>query len=359
MKLKKSYLMAGIAILPGWRMESSMKGNCYRRSALFSMAVALPLCLALIFLATPAVNADTYAASETSSYFGSLAQPYPFGTASNPNPYVCAQTSSVNSFVYLQNAYPDIYGTSLVAGTDFNSMNSVATTLNNNYITTTWSGSDATVKYSNFASGTYNYVLNQGKEGSTYFYQEFSGSSPWITSPPNHASAVNENPTWSFLYNGLKNGDTVDIAWKSASGQGHYMVLTAMQFNTGTGFATISYVDPKDGVQYKAPIYLNQDGTIGFLYSNTTHPWYTGNVGINMALVFGPNQLSSMDLQGAPSLPQAGWIYSNSIGARNSIKITDMSGSLSSPVEPLPLQPGIQRQCDPPGNDCHPTDTVQ
>ena len=120
-----------------------MKSNCYRRSALFSMLAVLLVCLALILLAAPSANADSYAASEESSYFGNLVQPYPFNSS---NPYVCAQTSLVNAFVYLQNAYPGTYGTSLVSSPS--SMDAVARNLNNNYVTTTWSGNfDRAVGY--------------------------------------------------------------------------------------------------------------------------------------------------------------------------------------------------------------------
>jgi len=267
------------------------------------MLAVLPLCLALILLAAPSANAGSYAASEESSYFGNLVQPYPFNSS---NPYVCGQTSLVNAFVYLQNAYTSTYGTSLVPS----SMDAVARNLNNNnsYLPTTWSGSKAWVPYGTFAWGTYHYVKDQGQLPNTYFYAETTSMSnwvtSWVTSAPSHATGIAENPTWGFLYNGLLNGDAVLIEWTSASGQeGHYMTLTAFNFDSSTGAATITYIDPKDGKLYNVPIYGNSDGTIGFFYSNPTHPWYTGDVKVTMALVFGPTPLSSMDPPGLPPLP--------------------------------------------------------
>jgi hypothetical protein len=266
------------------------------------MLAVLPLCLALILLATPSANAGSYAASEESSYFGNLVQPYPFNSS---NPYVCAQTSLVNAFVYLQNAYPGTYGMSLVPS----SMDAVARNLNNNnrYLPTTWSDSDGRVGYGTFAWGTYHYVQDQGQLPNTYFYAETTymsswGVNSWVTSAPSHATGIAENPTWGFLYNGLLNGDAVVIGWTSESGQGHYMTLTAINFDSSTGEATITYIDPKDGTLYTVPIYGNSDGTIGFFYSNRTHPWYTGDVAVKMALVFGPTPLSSMDPPGLPPL---------------------------------------------------------
>ena len=298
-----------------------MKSNCYRRAASFSMNV-LSFCLVTIFLAGPTVSADSYSAYETSSSFGNLAQPFPFGSESNPNPYVCAQTAVVNSFVYLQNQYPSTYDTNLVPSydgepfTSFNSMDQVAKTLNNNsrYIPTTWSGNDAIVRYGTTAWGTYRYVWDRMggtySKLKTYFYAETTSMTNWTqsweTNPPNdHVSGIAENPTWSFLYNGLNSGDAVVFGWSSPdSTRGHYMTLTGFQFNPSAGNAMISYLDPKDAAQYNnVPIYLNPDGTIGFIYNNTGHPWYSGNVEIKMALVYGPNQLSTMDLSGVPNLP--------------------------------------------------------
>jgi len=266
------------------------------------MLAVLPLCLALILLAAPSANAGYYAASEESSYFGNLVQPYPFNSS---NPYVCAQTALVNAFVYLQNAYPGTYGTSLVPG----SMDAVARTLNNNnrYLPTTWlSDSDGRVPYGTFAWGTYHHVQDQGQLPNTYFYAETTYMSnwgySWVTSAPPHATGIADNPTWGFLYNGLINGDAVMITWLSASGQaGHHITLTAINFDSSTGAARITYLDPIDASLYNVPVYGNSDGTIGFFYSNPIG--YTGDVYVSMALVFGPTPLSSMDPPGLPPLP--------------------------------------------------------
>jgi hypothetical protein len=186
-------------------------------------------------------------------------------------------------------------------------MDAVARNLNNNYVTTTWSGNYAIVPWGTLAWGTWHYVKHQGQLDNTYFYAETTGMSTWgnswVTSAPTNATGIAENPTWGFLYNGLINDDAVVIGWTSASGQGHYMTLTAINFDSSTGAATITYLDPKDARLYNVPIYGNSDGTIGFFYSNPTHPWYTGPVDVKMALVFGPTPLSSMDPPGVPPLP--------------------------------------------------------
>jgi len=123
----------------------------------------------------------------------------------------------------------------------------------------------------------------------------------WVTSAPPHATGIAENPTWGFLYNGLINGDAVVIAWLSENGQGHhYMTLTGINFDSSTGAARITYLDPLDARLYNVPIYGNSDGTIGFFYSNPIG--YTGDVYVSMALVFGPTPLSSMDPPGLPPL---------------------------------------------------------
>ncbi len=74
---------------------------------------------------------------------------------------------------------------------------------------------------------------------------------------------------------------------------------------------------------------------------STTNPWITitsgssgtgtGTVGYSVAANSGAARTGTITVGGQTfTVTQAGWTYSNSIGTRNSIKITDMSGSLSS-----------------------------
>jgi hypothetical protein len=297
-------------------MGCPLKTDCRRRPSSFFILAVLAFCLVLLFLAVPVTHAD-YTASETLSSFGTLHQPAWPNSRQDPNTssdssafYDCTQTALVNAFVYLQ----ETYGTALVPsykGNRFNaypSMDAAAKTLNTglytdpgHYVPTTWTrkgfwlGSEH--GGNTVASGTYNYVSKTAGISTTYFYAETHGSSSWAANAPDHAFGIGENPTEAFLYNGLALGDAVLINWNNASSnQWHWLILTGISFDPATGAGTISWIDPQNPAKkpaYSAKISINQDGTIGFHYSTTG--WYSGDVSIINALVFGPNQTPSMD----------------------------------------------------------------
>ena len=127
--------------------------------------------------------ATTWSASENSSLFGTLNQHwldsfYPdFGTGNNNE--ACSPASMTNSLVYLQNAYPGTYGSSLIATAPANiNYNGQSGTTADNWIYTAGgllasstcmntTVANGTTDY-NFMTAAYNYIEALGPLNTTY-----------------------------------------------------------------------------------------------------------------------------------------------------------------------------------------------
>jgi len=235
-------------------------------------------------LATPAA-ALVYDVQLTTTLFGDLDQ--------NDVPVIgacaCGPTAAVNSFVYLQNAYPGIYGNSLVPvgaaqGVDHNGdafvdsyddMAAVAATLGGlNYMNTkcpggTWDDM--------FIYGKQKYVEEQ-LPGMTDYAAEMSGT--WAfpgTRPGDEIPPItkpswvedNKNPTWQFLYNnlvgldGVEAGPGEDVEILITDGDwGHFLTLTSFHWDDVNGDsiidstegAWIDYIDPGTGLNAQSSL---------------------------------------------------------------------------------------------------------
>jgi hypothetical protein len=206
--------------------------------------------------------------------------------------YMCGPTSAVNSFIYLQNKYPETFGTSLVppgasAGQDLNNdgisgdayddMIAIAEILGNQSHMNTMTGSVAG------STGTFDDMFIYGKEkyiesvlpGITIYGAEMKSAWAWLGSPPrpadqippiNKPSWVTDNilPTWQFLFNELSACEDVEILIVD-SDWGHFLTATGLTWNDANGDSVIDpgegaiiyYIDPATGLASSSPIFQN------------------------------------------------------------------------------------------------------
>ena len=107
----------------------------------------------------------------------------------------CGPSAAVNSFVFLQNMYPGIYGNSL-AGDNYETWVDTANTLlDPRYMDCDCNGSGTTID--NFISGKQDY-LNDTAPGATtvHFQNAFDATNP-------------TTPNWQFLFDQLMNGQDI------------------------------------------------------------------------------------------------------------------------------------------------------
>jgi hypothetical protein len=216
----------------------------------------LLLSLALIFPAIASANAIQLDTTK----FGHLDQANV--TACNPNGGInssCGPTAAVNSFTFLQNMYPTIYGSKLIPHSAGNTAQQdqvdAATTL------ACYMGCDSTgTTISNFISGKKDYIESVAP-GST------------IYSSQNVFAAGGIYPTFNYMYNELVDGEDVEllVGFYSFNTQGqlvrtggHYVTLTGISSPTNDGAnGTISFVDPSGGVDRNGiATFKGADGSI-------------------------------------------------------------------------------------------------
>jgi hypothetical protein len=215
---------------------------------------------AAILLSAASARAITYDVSLDWTLYGDLNQ----RTIPDSGDYACGPTSVVNSFVYLQSSYPEIYAHSLVPdlyGTpdiyESDEMIAVAEILiGSDYMDT------------KLPDGSFGDMLIYGKEkyleervpGSTiYAAQEIMG---WIRPPVPEPSWLDEAiPTWSFLYDKLTASADVEIrinGWAN-----HFLTLTSFYWDDTNDDGIIDpaedawmdYVDPWTGAWGTAGIW--------------------------------------------------------------------------------------------------------
>jgi len=184
----------------------------------------------------------------------------------------CAPTAAVNSFIYLQNKYPGIYGNKLVG---LGQAVAVATKLGD---------ADADpVRYMNtvanqgtfdddFIYGKWRYLENVAPGLTVYEAQSMFG---WINPPiPQPNWVQNRWPTWDFLWKELTDCEDVEILveYEHSSG-GHALTLKSFHWNDANGNgtieqleATIDFIDPCGGAAGQCNVW--QDLVNGWLDTN-------------------------------------------------------------------------------------------
>ena len=195
----------------------------------------------------------------------------------------CGPTAAVNSFVYLENAYPCPYNSWLIPDTnpangirDYQELIDVATILAGvNYMNTkvgigTWDDM--------FIYGKWKYIEEQLQYHTIYEAQLSStwgwgvGTRPADEIPPiKKPSWVADNtyPTWQFIYNELLDCEDVEILVSWYDG-GHFLTLTSFHWDDvdDDGFidfeeyAWIDYIDPQTGAWGQSQIWHSGTGFI-------------------------------------------------------------------------------------------------
>jgi len=190
----------------------------------------------------------------------------------------CAAVAAANSFVYLQNEYPGIYGQALVPDNQYvNGQPSTAALISTadllaspNYMNIGAGGSNPVTaipgKVSYIEACAPNTTVNNVQLD---FYGHGYGQDGPVT------------PTWQFIYSGLLNNSVVDISiW---GGVNHFLTVTGFHWtdfnNDGvidpSDKASIDVVDPWTGMNETFPIWQTvAGGPINISYQSS----YTSNV---------------------------------------------------------------------------------
>jgi hypothetical protein len=179
----------------------------------------------------------------------------------------CGPAAAVNSFAYLQNAYPGVYNSFLIPaqGADwdgdgdvdfYDDMIGTALTLGSqNYMNTLVPGGTA---HDNFIWGKEQYIENQVAGVTTYEAQDYWD---WTNHAiPDYVDPI--APTWDFLYWELFDCEDVELLLSWSDG-GHYVTLTSFHWNDADDDgiidigedAWIDFMDPWTGQQGFASIW--------------------------------------------------------------------------------------------------------
>jgi len=223
--------------------------------------------LLLVTLLVVQASAASYDIQKELDKYGYLAQNDPSVLPPEIQNAACVPVATANSFVYLENKYPEIYGRLLVPDTNPNGIHdlceigAVASTLASaNYMNTkvaiggTWQDMGLYGKWR---------YMEDNAPGKTIYAAQMSGTwgfpldrNPDEIPPIEKPDWVEDNtfPTWQFLYENLVACQDVEICINDGS-WGHCLTLTSFhwQDQNEDGFiqqaegATIDYIDPATG----------------------------------------------------------------------------------------------------------------
>jgi hypothetical protein len=169
-------------------------------------------------------------------------------------PVACAPTSTVNSLVYLQNAYGI---TGLVDPT--NAYNTINTLASGAYMSTNDQLPNPPANYvsgttaPNMLAGKEKYLQNHFTPQKGYTAIQTVGQSLYSSQPANGAAiggVTQTAPTTTFIQQQLAAGEDVEMGflWSDSSGNpvggGHVVTLTGIDYDMTTNSGSISFLDP-------------------------------------------------------------------------------------------------------------------
>ena len=286
----------------------------------------LSLCLAILLGLAAAGQADSVSVYEGTSLtdvslFGSLDQHNQIIQAAYGN-YGCQVTAYANALVYLQKAYPSIYGTSLVSDYSGDTLAHTAVTLGgadymNVYVTRDGSnnitGAGSCLR--DQVWGVYNYIEGNAAHRTVYGAQMIPV--PNYPAAPGGWTLARPQPTWvkkdflypteAFLSNALRNKQGLVICWNVANqdgmwlpGASHLLTVTGLTWDSSAKSGTLYFIDPSTGTQRNSPFRQAANSVMLWLdygeyapgspwkNSNGENWWYSGDVRITLALAEGP-----------------------------------------------------------------------
>jgi hypothetical protein len=239
-------------------------------------ALVTALWIGSALLQTP-LSAAVLSASIDPSMYGDLDQ----DNVPAMGDCACGPTSVVNSFVYLQNEAPNVYGNGQglvpyagLAPTQAEQA-AVATTLQGaGYM-------DATggTYIEDFIFGKVKY-LEDNYPGKTRYAAQVSldwregpkpmGATDWPTHAEEHPQpdwVQDETPaSLAFIYEQIKDREDVEIFIGGGVGA-HYLTVTGITYDDATNTGSLSYIDPADGMAATSDILGLDMGRIKFEYN--------------------------------------------------------------------------------------------
>jgi hypothetical protein len=210
--------------------------------------MSLVLSFAIVLVSTTAtgsVYADIVSTTEDAAKFGHLDQ----GATTCPA-MGCGATAAVNSFVYLQNAFPDVFTTPLVpkAGTTLTQDDMVKVA--NDLAQRMGTGPSGT-SIESFILGKMDYIESQDKGRTTYAAQL---ALAWNSTAPKPGFVTdNTPPTLSFIAREIKAGEDVEAFLAGPAGR-HFITLTGISYDDQNNTGTVSFIDPLGGKDTTADI---------------------------------------------------------------------------------------------------------
>ena len=243
------------------------------------MVLLAPVAAVVLLCATPSTSGalpPVHHIEKDIALYGNLDQD-DVGPGGN---VMCGPTAAINSFVYLENKYSDVYDRHLVPDTeippdgvrDYDELVNAALTLAAaNYMNTTPPGGTWDDM---FIYGKYQYIEERAPHVTTYAAQMLGmwawPGPPENPRPPNQIPPIpkpiwvadNMYPTWQFIFQELAHCEDVEILinW---DGGGHFLTLTGFDFTDTDGDgvmdpgeeAVMKYIDPSGGVPGEAGIW--------------------------------------------------------------------------------------------------------
>ena len=203
----------------------------------------LVLALAILSASTGGGWAAINTVDETTiAAFGTLNQANVGANGNGGVNNFCAPTATMDSFIWLANAYPSIYGNSLMGGQG--SWLGAAQLLAGPLYMNTDVNNGTTE--GNWVNGKMNYI-NTYAPGTTIFAGMDSDNT--VNRP---AWDLNANPTVNFLLQELRAGEDVELGIDPTTGVGHVLTLTGLTWNDADnngGFnlgdtLTLNTIDP-------------------------------------------------------------------------------------------------------------------
>ncbi|MBD3236565.1 MAG: PEP-CTERM sorting domain-containing protein [Candidatus Eisenbacteria bacterium] len=237
-----------------------MSASVARRGCMMSTRIIAALAVVcLLGLALPQSQATIWEISKDWTLYGNLDQDDIPGIGA----VACGPTAAVNSFVYLENAYPWIYDNSLTP-VQFNNhdgdedidayddmIDAALTLAGPNYMNTQPPGGTF---HDSFIWGKYSYIEGLVPGMTRYEAQDFWN---W----QNHVRPAWVDPvipTWDFIYGELFDCEDVEILINGVyEDYGHYLTLTSFHWDDVANSGWMDYIDPATGTLRVTNIWLD------------------------------------------------------------------------------------------------------
>lgn len=210
------------------------------------------LCTIAGLLAATAAHAAVITESEIPpDLFGTLDQ----ANTNCPN-VNCGPTAATNSFVYLQNAFPNNYKKPLVPTANGRNPTqaeqaAVANNLGTNFMKNCCATANEGTAIGDFILGEQDYIESVDP-GVTRYEAQILGR--WERVIPNHPDAAKPgyvqdrtNPTLAFIARQLRAKEDVEVLLEGNDSVSHYLTLTGISYDDTNNMGTLSYVDPAGG----------------------------------------------------------------------------------------------------------------